>query len=104
MLKETFRGGLTQQNFRLARIGPGWLVGTTEIATGLSDPGVYIAVGHCRLHHLPFTTIQQIEQENPVLALRLYKLIAHLMAHRQENTISQLATLRSIMNSSARMQ
>jgi CRP-like cAMP-binding protein len=96
--------GLTQQHFRLARIGPGWLVGTIEISTGHRDPGVHIAVGHCRLHHLAFHKVQHIEQETPELATRLYKLISHLMAHRQETTIAQLAALKSIISSPAQTQ
>lgn len=89
------------QNMRLARIGPGWVVGAIEGATGLKNPGCYIAVSHCRLHQLPFSVIENIEKENPVLVLNLYKMLAHLMARRQDITIEQVATLHSIMTSRA---
>lgn len=55
----------------------------------------------CRVHHLSFETIEELEDTNPALTLHLYKLLAHLMARRQEMTIGQLATLRSIMNATA---
>jgi CRP-like cAMP-binding protein len=55
----------------------------------------------CRVHHLTFEAIEELENEKPVLILKLYKMLAHLMARRQEMTIGQLSTLRSIMSSSA---
>ena len=89
------------QTFRLARIGPGWVAGTLEAVTGIRRPGDHIAVSYCRLHHLPFSKIEQVENENPKLALILYKLLSHLLALREEATIGQLATLHSIMTSPA---
>jgi hypothetical protein len=41
--------------------------------------------------------MKEIEEEDPILTLRVYKLLAHLMARRQEVTVEQLATLHSIM-------
>lgn len=89
------------QTFRLARIGPGWIAGAAEAVSGTQRPGFHIAVTHCRLHHLPFTKIVEVEKENPALVLSLYKLLAYMMAQRQEKTIGQLATLHSIMTSPA---
>ena len=89
------------QSFRLARIGPGWVAGTLEAVSGLRRQGEYIAVTHCRLHHLPYSKVEMIEKENPRLVLDLYKLLSYLMARRQEGTIGQLATLHSIMTSPA---
>jgi hypothetical protein len=60
-----------------------------------------VAVSHCRIHHLAFDKIEEIEKNNPLLVLRLYKLLSHLMAHQQEITIEQLAALKSIMSSPA---
>jgi len=65
-------------------------------------PGNQVALDHCKLHHLPFSKIQEAESEDPVLVLKLYKLLSYLMARRQEATIGQLATLHSIMSSPAR--
>lgn len=90
------------QMFRVARIGVGWIAGTLEAVSGMQLQGEQVAVDYCRLHHLPFSKIQQVEKENPTLALTLYKLLSYLMARRQEATIGQLATLHSIMSSPAR--
>jgi hypothetical protein len=45
--------------------------------------------------------MHDIEEEDPKLMMRLYKLLAHTMARRQEVTIEQLATLNSILTSPA---
>ncbi|KAG7357640.1 cyclic nucleotide-binding protein [Nitzschia inconspicua] len=87
--------------FRLARIGVGWVAGTMEFFH-MKRPGNQVAVDHCKLHHLPFSKIQDVETNNPHLALTLYKLLSYLMARRQEATIGQLATLHSIMTSPPR--
>ena len=91
----------TSHTFRLARIGPGWVVGAIEGASGLRNPGVHVAVTGCRLHHLPFSSAQELERTNPLLVLRLFKMMSHIMSRRQEMTIEQLATLHSIMTSPA---
>ena len=64
-------------------------------------PGQEVALDYCKLHHLPFSKIQEAESEDPGLVLELYKLLSYLMAQRQEATIGQLATLHSIMSSPA---
>jgi CRP-like cAMP-binding protein len=92
------------KTFRLARIGPGWIAGTLEAVSGAQRPGEHVAVTHCRLHHLSFSKIQEVEKSNPALVLSLYKLLAYMMARRQEATIGQLATLHSIMSSPANSQ
>ncbi|GKY97142.1 hypothetical protein MPSEU_000672600 [Mayamaea pseudoterrestris] len=94
-------GGSGQQTLRLARIGPGWVCGTYEHASGLMPSGITVAITKCRLHHLPFDTLEQIETENPALVLKLYKMLSLLMARRQEITIEHLSTLHNIMSSPA---
>jgi hypothetical protein len=86
------------QTFRLARIGVGWVAGTLEFFH-TKQSGDQVAVDDCKLHHLPFSKIHEVERKNPALALTLYKLLSYLMARRQEATIGQLATLHSIMSS-----
>ena len=88
-------------NFRSARIGPGWIAGAAEAVSGEPRHGQVVAVTGCRLHHLSFAQVEAIEKENPTLVLNLYKLLAYMMARRQEATIGQLATLHSIMTSPA---
>jgi len=87
--------------FRLARIGPGWIVGSIEAFTGMKNPGVHIAVTKCRLHHLPYTKLQEIEEREPIIALKLVKLLALLLARRQDITVEQMSTLHNIMASRA---
>ena len=89
------------QTFRLARLGVGWVVGTMEFFHR-RRPGRQVALDYCRLHHLPFSKIQDVEAEDPIMVLKLYKLLSYLMAQRQEATNGQLATLHSIMSSPAR--
>lgn len=71
------------------------------MASGHRGSGVIVAVTQCRLYHLPFVKLEQIEKDNPALVLALYKMMANLMAHREEATIEQLSTLNSIMSSPA---
>ena len=89
------------ETFRVARIGVGWVCGTIEFFH-TRRPGNVVAVDHCKLHHLPFSKIQELESKEPGLALTLYKLLSYLMARRQEATIGQLATLHAIMSSPPR--
>lgn len=91
------------QTFRLARIGPGWVAGTLEYVSGMRHTGDHVAITDCRLHHLPYSRLQEIEDSNPSLVLSLYKLLSYLMARRQEATIGQLATLHAIMTSPAKV-
>ena len=78
-----------------------WVIGSISDIMGQDIPGTYTALTPCRVHHLPFESIEDLEVENPVLVLHLYKLLSHLAARRQEMTIGQLATLRSIMSATA---
>lgn len=90
---------LTEQSFRLARIGPGWVVGMIEECSGMRRAGVYVCVTPCRLHHLHKESMKQIEKSNPKLMMNLYKLMSSVSLKRQEMTIAQLAQFVSIMNS-----
>lgn len=101
MLKNTSRVRASTKNVRLARFGPGWIVGAQESCSQLMIPGLYSAVTNCRLHHLPYRAIEELEHENPFLVLKLFKLLSRISARRQESTIQQLATFHSIMTSLA---
>jgi hypothetical protein len=116
-----------EQTFRLARFGAGWIIGSIEASASLRKPGEHIAskslmllVRYCvylfwilnhsltpclcllvsdvRLHHLPYSSIQQAETTNPTLTMHLYKLLSHLSAKRQEMTIRQLGQFVRILN------
>jgi CRP-like cAMP-binding protein len=100
-MKQLRRSERGLQNFRLARIGSGWVVGTIEGASGLKNSGVHVAITECRLHLLPFARVKEIEKTDPGLILSLFKLCSHLSARRQELTIEQLTQYMTIMNSPA---
>ena len=85
--------------FRLARIGAGWILGMGESQTGESNPGQYVAVTDCVLHHISYEKLEALEESHPRLILKLQKVLAQLI--RQTNTISQLATMHSIMSAPA---
>jgi len=87
----------TAPSFRLARVGPGWVLGDHEALSGDPTPGTTVAVDHVRLHYISYSNIEKIEAEQPVLVLNLIKLLSKLHARRSEVTIGQLATLHSIM-------
>jgi len=93
-----------KQSFRLARIGPGWVVGAVEAVSGLENTGLHLAVTACRLHYLSYSQMESLEGEDPVLMLRLYKLLSSMMAKQQEVTIGQLGTLHAIMASPAQLK
>ena len=100
MQRESSLVATESQTFRLARLGVGWVAGTMEFFQ-MKRPGNQVALDYCKLHHLPFSKIEEAELEDPGLVLKLYKLLSYLMAQRQEATIGQLATLHSIMSSPA---
>ena len=77
------------------------MIGSISDLVEQDIPGTYTALTPCRVHHLTLETIEELEVDEPVLVLHLYKLLSHLSARRQEMTIGQLATLRSIMSASA---
>lgn len=99
--KQQTEGTGNSDNFRLARIGPGWVIGTLENASGTQSPGIFTAMTRCRLYHLPFTTLEKMEDTNPLLVLKLYKMLSHLMAKKEEITTEHLSTLHTIMSSQA---
>jgi CRP-like cAMP-binding protein len=103
-LKKAVEGGHNQsfgKTVSLARIGPGAVVGALESFTQIPDPGVHTAVTPCRLHQLTYTSIEELENKNPGLILKLFKMMSLLSARRQQSTIDQLVTLQSIMTSQA---
>ena len=90
----------TEQTFRLARIGQGWILGSIEMAThGMKRPGAHVASSPCRLHFLPAEAVHRAETENPIAVMHLYKLLAFLATKRQEVTIEQLGQFVHILNS-----
>jgi CRP-like cAMP-binding protein len=97
MLKDEKQYGM--QTFRLARIGPGWVIGSYEMLSGEQAPGVTIAVDRCRLFYISFHDLEQLEKEKPMLILQLYKLLSKLEARRSDMHLGQFATLHNIMSS-----
>jgi hypothetical protein len=89
----------TQQNFRLARVGAGWVVGAIEAVSGMQNAGIHLAVNRSRVHYLSYSQMENLEKSDPVLMLQLYKLLSTMLARQQELTTGQLATFHSIMSS-----
>jgi hypothetical protein len=75
--------------------------GTLENASGVQPAGVTIAVTQCQLYHLPFRKLEELKEKQPILSLRLYEMLSHLMARNEEITVRQLTMLYSIMSSPA---
>ena len=88
----------TEQRFRLASIGTGWVIGSVEASGGLHSSAIHVAMTTSRLHHLPYQSIQEMETSNPTLSMNLYKLLSLLSTKRQEKTIQQLDQFVKIMN------
>ena len=59
------------------------------------------AITKVKMHHLRFSDLAKIEQENPALVLRLYKMLTHVMARKEEDTVAHLSTLHDILSSPA---
>ena len=53
------------------------------------------------MHHIRFDDLRKVEKENPTLVLRLYKILAHVMARKEEDTVAHLSTLHNILSSPA---
>lgn len=77
------------------------VIGTYEIAAGHPPRGVYKATTNVTMYHIPFSTLTQMEEENPAIVLRLYKVLAHVMARKEDSTIDQLSTMHNILSSPA---
>lgn len=92
---------LEKHNFRLARFGVGWVIGTIEAAGGLENAGVHLAVTACRLHYISYSRMEELDKADPGLSLFLYKMLSNMMAKRQELTIGQLEILHAIISSPA---
>mmetsp|Transcript_5493 Transcript_5493/g.11249 ORF Transcript_5493/g.11249 Transcript_5493/m.11249 type:complete len:1101 (-) Transcript_5493:2-3304(-) len=69
-----------RQSFRVARVGPGWVLGQSEALGDVPNPAEFIAVSKCELHYISYEKLEEIEKTDPVLVLTLYKLLASLMA------------------------
>jgi len=86
-------------NLRIATAGPGWVVGVTEFAMGRHSLKKFKAITKVKMHHLRFSDLSKIEKENPALVLRLYKMLTHVMARKEEDTVAHLSTLHDILSS-----
>lgn len=91
----------TSKSMRIATAGPGWVIGTHEFATGQHPLNKFRAITAVKMHHLRFSDLTRIEHENPTLVLKLYKMLTHVMARKEEDTVAHLSTLHNILSSSA---
>jgi hypothetical protein len=85
---------LKHRTFQLSRLGPGWLIGATELCSGFRSMGQFVVQSpQCRVHFLPFRIISSLETENPILGLKLVQLAAAVVADRYDRSKEQLAHL-----------
>ena len=59
------------------------------------------ATTNVKMHHLRFSDMKLIEEENPTLRLQLHKIVSYLVARREEDIIAHSSTLHSILSSPA---
>jgi SulP family sulfate permease len=81
------------RNFRLTRLGPGQVIGALELTSGYRSMGVWEAATNCVLHYLPFTTLVQLEKENPVMLLRMHQLLGRIIADRTDKTQEHVTSI-----------
>ena len=85
---------LKHRNFQLGRIGPGGLIGTTELCSGYRSLGRFVIDSDvCKLHFLSFGAIKDLEVSHPDVALNVVKLSSMLLADRFDRTREQLSQL-----------
>ena len=75
------------------------MVGANEFAMGKNSLKKYKAISKVKMHHLRFSDLNKIEEQDPALVLRLYKMVTHVMARKEEDTVAHLSTLHDILNS-----
>ena len=50
---------------------------------------------------MSFDKLKSLEDQHPILALRLHKMLLHLMARKEEIAVDHLSTLHTILNTPA---
>ena len=75
------------------------MVGSDEFSTGQVTLKRFKAITDVKMHHLRFSDLSKIEEENPALVLQLYKMLTHVMARKEEDTVAHLSTLHDILRS-----
>lgn len=77
------------------------VIGTNEFATGQHWQNKFKAITDVKMYHLRFSDLTKLEEEDPALVLRLYKMLTLIMARKEEDTIAHLSTLHCILSSPA---
>lgn len=70
--------GRESRTVRLARLKPGFVIGTLSSTSQIDICGDHIAITVCRLHHLGQSEINELEKRNPRLILELFKMMVSL--------------------------
>ncbi|GMI10162.1 hypothetical protein TrLO_g15578 [Triparma laevis f. longispina] len=86
-----------EQTFRLASMGPGWVLGCREVSGGLKFNGSYIAVTPSKLHYLPLSALSSLTEKSPLATLTLYKMMAHLVAKNLESATAQIDSFKNVI-------
>ncbi|GMH72049.1 hypothetical protein TL16_g05814 [Triparma laevis f. inornata] len=86
-----------EHTFRLASMGPGWVLGCREVSGGLKFNGSYIAVTPSKLHYLPLSALSSLTEKSPLATLTLYKMMAHLVAKNLESATAQIDSFKNVI-------
>eukprot|EP00301_Raphidiophrys_heterophryoidea_P003270 c11483_g1_i1.p1 GENE.c11483_g1_i1~~c11483_g1_i1.p1 ORF type:complete len:945 (-),score=279.74 c11483_g1_i1:356-3190(-) len=93
--EKTYRSQQRMQNrnFRLTRLGPGWIVGAQELLSGYRSIGLFRAETVSIVHYLPFSSIKVIESHNPALGFELHYLLGKVITESSDRDKEQLSNL-----------
>lgn len=85
---------LQHRTFQLSRLGPGYILGATELCSRYRSMGAFVVTSpHCRAHFLPFRSILELESSQPLLTLRVYQLASKVVADGYDRSKEQLSHL-----------
>jgi len=84
---------MRNRHFRLCRVGPGHVLGATVLTSGVRSMGVWVAETDCELHCLPFHHVKLLERDQPVLALRLFQILARQVSERLDSSNEHIAAM-----------
>lgn len=96
------RGEKETLTFRLARLGPGWVVGAREVACGLKFIGTYEAMTDTKIHYLSKRDIDRVTEDRGDVGVAVWKMIGKLVARNLDSAIDQLSNYHTYQGASSR--
>jgi CRP-like cAMP-binding protein len=77
---------------RLARFGSGQIIGVAALLLGGTYPATVTGVETTRFVKVPFAKLKQVMDKDPALALKVYRGVAHYLAHHAAGMASDRTT------------